>query len=69
MAEHCTRCHGTGKTQDGELACLHCASTGIEPEVAKPKSYGPFHAYPGFGKHLAITVGLIIILIIINMAG
>ncbi len=69
MAEHCTECGGTGKTPNSDLACLHCAGIGVEPAVAKPKSIGPFHAYPGLGKHLAITIGLIILLIVINGIG
>ncbi len=67
MAEHCTECSGTGKTPNNGLACLHCAGTGIEPVATKPKSFGPFHTYPGFGRHLAITIGLVIVLIIINL--
>ncbi len=69
MTEHCTQCRGTGKTPDSNLACLHCAGTGIEPGVAKPKNKAMFHTYPGLGKHLAITAGLIILLVVINMIG
>ena len=67
MAEYCTECSGTGKVPNNNLPCLHCAGVGIEPEVAKPRSIGPFHAYPGFGKHLAITIGLVILLVIFNV--
>jgi len=66
MAEHCTQCGGTGKTPNSDLACLHCAGVGIEPKKAKPKSIGPFHTYPGFGKHLAITIGLIIVWLLLG---
>ncbi len=69
MTEHCTQCGGTRKIPDSDLACLHCAGTGIEPAVAKPRSIGPFHTYPGFGRHLAITIGLIVLLIAINVIG